>query len=168
VENFSNILRSTTEISVGSRVHPELIALDAAPEQEKHFDQNIRQGRRHDVRIFRASRPLERSELAMRSDSMMTGVPDPVIAFQHVFQARSRVVILRRLLTSPATFAELLDDLELSVGALRDGLNSLESVGYVGDDSPKSATRKSSKTLFHAVRETVMIDLSETVRYLTV
>ncbi len=104
----------------------------------------------------------------MRSDSMMTGVPDPVIAFQHVFQARSRVVILRRLLTSPATFAELLDDLELSVGALRDGLNSLESVGYVGDDSPKSATRKSSKTLFHAVRETVMIDLSETVRYLTI
>jgi DNA-binding HxlR family transcriptional regulator len=127
------------------------------PERGKHFVRNIGKSRGDNRQIFCAGRSHERPALAMRSDSMMTGVPDPVIAFQHVFQARSRVVILRRLLMSPATFAELVDDLELSVGALRDGLNPLESVGYVDDDSPKSATRKTSRTLFRAVRETVMI-----------
>jgi hypothetical protein len=52
VENFSNILRSTTEISMGSRVNPRVIALDAALEQEEHFDQNIRKVRGHNRQIF--------------------------------------------------------------------------------------------------------------------
>jgi len=80
----------------------------------------------------------------MRQDNMMEGVPGRVIEFQDMYQARSRVVILRQLLNRPMTFPELRGLVNMSAAALREGINDLEAAGYVTDDAPEHSKRKPS------------------------
>lgn len=98
----------------------------------------------------------------------MEGVPDRVIEFQDMYQARSRVVILRQLLNRPMTFPELRSLVNMSAAALREGINDLEAAGYVTDDAPEHSKRKPSTAVFSVAREKLMTDLSETIRFLTI
>lgn len=98
----------------------------------------------------------------------MEGVPVRVVEFQDMFQARSRVVILRQLLNRPMAFPELRDHVNMSAAALREGLNDLEAAGYITDDAPENSKRKPSNAVFAVQREKLMTDLSETIRFLTI
>ncbi|GAA0990012.1 hypothetical protein GCM10009563_00130 [Subtercola frigoramans] len=97
---------------------------------------------------------------------MMAGVPERVVCFQEMYSARSRVVLLRHLLDRPMTFPELRDLVDMSPASVREGLNDLERMGYIGSDSPEGRLRKSSGATFFVDRRVVVEDLAETFRFL--
>lgn len=104
----------------------------------------------------------------MRAEGLMAGVPDRVAVVQSALAARSRVVLVRRLLTSPATFGVLLGDLQISAASLREGLSELESLGFVTDDAPAGRQRKPTSAVFTLNRNAFLRDLVELVAYFVV
>jgi hypothetical protein len=101
-----------------------------------------------------------------REDSMMLGVPERAVCFQEMYSARSRVVLLQQLLGQAMTFPELRDRVDMSPASVREGLNDLERMGYVGSDSPEGRQRKSSKATFFVHRHVLVEDLAETFKFL--
>ncbi|CAQ03191.1 winged helix-turn-helix transcriptional regulator [Clavibacter sepedonicus] len=92
--------------------------------------------------------------------------PDNVSGMQVVLQAQSRVLVLRHLLRGPATFDELLRELDMSVAGCRQAIYVLTEAGYVTDDADPSYRRKPSETKYWALRERVAGDALDFVKYL--
>ena len=107
-------------------------------------------------------------DVFVRADGMLAGVPERVVAVQNALAARSRLVIVRRLLTGPATFAVLSGDLRMSAAALREGLTELEEAGFVSDDAPAGRQRKPTSAVFTLDREAFLRDLVELLAYFVV
>ncbi|MDO4076455.1 ArsR family transcriptional regulator [Clavibacter michiganensis] len=92
--------------------------------------------------------------------------PDNVSGMQVVLQAQSRVLVLRHLLRGPATFDELLRELDMSVAGCRQAIYVLTEAGYVTDDADPSYRRKPSETRYWALRDRVAADALDFVKYL--
>lgn len=92
--------------------------------------------------------------------------PPGVVAFHAMWSTGSRVRVIRALLTSPRTFAELMEYCELGRPTTYDALMHLVEAGYVTDDAGQDVRRRPSSTVYYPVRERVMADLGAVVAWL--
>lgn len=102
-----------------------------------------------------------------RSDALMKNAPERVVAFQELFSAPARVLVLRALLPKPLNYAQLFEALSdvVSRPTIHGALIDLRALGYIEDDAPDDAIRRPSATMLTARRDRITHDFGQALEF---
>ena len=103
----------------------------------------------------------------MARSSILKNAPERVAAFQELFAAPARVLVLRALLPKPLNYAELFEALGdvMSRPAIHGALIDLREMGYLEDDAPDGVIRRPSTTKLAARRDVVTHDFGQALEF---
>ena len=103
----------------------------------------------------------------MARSSILKNAPERVAAFQELFAAPARVLVLRALLPKPLNYAELFEALGdvMSRPAIHGALIDLREMGYLEDDAPDGVIRRPSTTKLIARRDVVTHDFGQALEF---
>lgn len=97
----------------------------------------------------------------------MKNASERVRAFQELFSAPARVLVLRALLPKPLNYAELFEALSdvMSRPAIHGALIDLRAMGYLEDDAPDGVIRRPSTTKLTARRDLITHDFGQALEF---